>query len=101
VNEIISASLYLMVATLAYACFYIAEKLKQALIPFLIFGSLLCLRFFRYKFFSSVILFPYLPDWFYPDAIIAYMIGGGLGSIYFLREQARIKQTEAKYDHRE
>lgn len=97
-NEIVSVMLYLILATGAYACFYIAESFKQAIIPFVVFGILLCFRFLWYQFFSSVFLFQYLPSWFYPGALIAYAVGGALGLIYLRRERSRIKAIDATYE---
>ena len=96
-NEIISAMLYLMMATIAYACFYVSETFKKAVVAFLFFGISLCLKYFWYTVFSTVFLFAYLANWFYPGLLISYAVGGALGLIYFWRERSRIKQLEAKH----
>ena len=100
-NEIISAMLYVTMATLAYACFYVSESLKKALLAFSFFGVWLCFRYFWYTGFSSVFLFAYLANWFYPGLLISYVVGGALGLIYFSRERARIQQLEAKHEQQD
>jgi|GEM_PF-3922095 len=100
-NEIISAMLYVMMATLAYACFYVSESFKKALVAFLFFGIWLCFRYFWYSVFTSVFLFAYLSEWFYPGLLASYAVGGALGLVYFCRERSRIQQLEATHRREE
>lgn len=85
----VSALLYLMIATVVYSFFYAFEDVKKALAGFLLIMVLLCSRYLWYRFVSEKLLFPYMPDWFYPGALIACLAGGIIGVTYVFYQKKR------------
>lgn len=88
-DAIVSAMLYLIIATVVYSFFYAFEDAKKALTGFILIMVLLLFRYLWYRFVSEKLLFPYMPDWFYPGALIACLTGGIIGLIHVLYHKKR------------